>query len=243
MKVFVISDVHIKSETEGRGKKLLEFFHNLPEDTTHLVLLGDIFDIWIGPDRYYARKYPQIVSALKNIHGRGVEVHYFEGNHDLYLKNFWQKEMKFFVHEKDFYFQVGDKVVRAEHGDLMNPTDKGYLMLRSTLRSKIARFMMHLVPGSWIDFIGQKSSHASRSYSEKNYQDYKEKILKITRESAQKVFHEKPFDLLVTGHTHVDDDFSFEINGKTVRSLNLGSWLDQPKTLLITPEEHKIIRL
>lgn len=86
MKAYFISDLHIKHEDKTKGLKLMEFLKNLPKDTTHLVLLGDIFDLWIGSHEYFIKKFSKIIAELKTISDRGVEIHYFEGNHDIHLK-------------------------------------------------------------------------------------------------------------------------------------------------------------
>jgi UDP-2,3-diacylglucosamine hydrolase len=240
MKAFFVSDIHIKVEAKGKGQKFFQFLKTLPEDTTHLILLGDIFDMWIGPHHYYAEKFPNIIAELKKLKNRGVIVHYFEGNHDMHLKKYWQKELGFQVHDKEFYFDLDGWIVRAEHGDLMNPGDKGYLFLRKFLRSFPMKILIHQVPGQLISAIGERSSQISRVYSDRMDQEYKENVIAMTRKHAEKAFQQRPFDLIVTGHTHVDDDFTFEAAGKKARSINLGSWLDQPKTLIVTRESQTV---
>ena len=36
------------------------------------------------------------------------------------------------------------------------------------------------------------------------------------------------FDLIVSGHVHIRDDWQFESGDASFRSVNLGSWLDKP---------------
>jgi UDP-2,3-diacylglucosamine hydrolase len=243
MKAYFISDVHIKVEAKEKGQKLISFLKSLPADATHLILLGDIFDMWIGPHQYYADKFPNIIDELKKLKSRGVEIHYFEGNHDLHLKRYWQKQLGFRVHVKEFYFNFDGLVVRAEHGDQMNPEDKGYKFLRGFLRCLPMKIAIHIAPGQLINAIGDRSSKVSRVYSDRVDQEYKDKVVAMTHTHAQKVFSEKPYDLLVSGHTHVDDDFSFEKNGKKARAINLGSWLEKPKSLIITKDSQQILPL
>lgn len=243
MKAYFISDIHIKSEDKTHGLKLLEFLKSLPEDTTHLVLLGDIFDLWIGDHDYFIKKYPKLISEFKSLISRGVELHYFEGNHDLHLKNFWEKELGMTVYTDEHFFNFDGFVVRAEHGDLMNEEDKAYLFLRKALRSFPMNILATQLPGKIVEVIGDRSSRVSRFYTDRMNQKYKDKVKKITQDYAQKIFTKRPFDLIITGHTHVDDDFSFETHGKKARSINLGSWLDRPKAFLVTPQEQKFIEL
>jgi UDP-2,3-diacylglucosamine hydrolase len=225
----------------------VEFLKNLPQDTTHLVLLGDIFDLWIGNHDYFIKKYSKIISELKNLLSRGVEIHYFEGNHDLHLKKFWEKNLGVNIHTDEHFFNFDGLIVRAEHGDLMNEEDKAYLFLRKALRTFTMNILATQLPGRLVEIIGDRSSRISRIYTDRINQKYKEKVRKITHNYAKKVYALRPFDLLITGHTHVEDDYSFKVNDKVneknPRSVNLGSWMDRPKAFLITPTEQKFIEL
>jgi UDP-2,3-diacylglucosamine hydrolase len=241
LKAYFISDIHIRSEDKTNGLKLINLLKNLPQDVTHLVLVGDIFDWWVASHSYFTKRYSKIIKEFKNLIDRNVEIHYFEGNHDLLLKKFWEKELGMHVHTDEHFFNFDGLIVRAEHGDLMNKEDKGYLLLRKTLRSFPVNFLMTELPGKMMEVIGDRLSRVSRFYTDRMNQAYKDKVKKITHDYAKMIYQEKPFDLIITGHTHVDDDYTFEIGTKKARSINLGSWLDRPKALVVTSTEQKFI--
>lgn len=243
MKAYFISDLHIKHEDKTKGLKLLELLKNLPEDTTHLILLGDVFDLWIGSHDYFINKFSKIITEFKKLIERGVETHYFEGNHDIHLKKFWEDEIGMNVHTDEHYFNIDGLIVRAEHGDLMNKEDKSYLFLRKALRTFPMNILATQLPGKLVEAIGDRSSRVSRFYSDRNNQKYKDQVKSLTQNYAKDVYKERPFDLIITGHTHVDDDFSFMVGSKNVRSINLGSWLDRPKALIVTSQEQKFVNL
>lgn len=243
MKAYLISDLHIKYEDKTKGLKLMEFLQNLPQDTTHLILLGDIFDLWIGSHDYFIKKFPKIIAEFKKLIDRNVEIHYFEGNHDIHLTEFWGKDLGMFVHTDEYFFNLDGLVVRAEHGDLMNKEDKSYLFLRKALRSFPMNLIATKLPGRIVQAIGDRSSQMSRFYTDRLNQKYKDKVKKLTQDYAQEVYKNEPFDFIITGHTHVEDDFSFKAGNKTVRSINLGTWLDRPRAFEITKTEQKFIDL
>ena len=241
MKAFFVSDIHIRSEEKTNGLKFLQFLKTLPQDTTHLILLGDIFDLWVGSHQYFIKKYPKILSEFKKLIDRDVEIHYFEGNHDIHLKEYFCDKLGMYVHANEYFFNFGGLHVRAEHGDLMNKEDKGYLFLRNALRSFPMNLIATKLPGIIVQAVGDRSSKVSRFYTDRMNQQYKDKVIKFTRDYAEQIYALQDFDLIVTGHTHVDDDYTFEKSGKKIRSMNLGSWLDRPKTLMVTPTEQKIL--
>jgi UDP-2,3-diacylglucosamine hydrolase len=243
MKAYFISDIHIRSEDKTNGLKLIELLKNLPPDVTHLVLLGDIFDWWVGSHKYFVKRYFKLITEFKKLIAKGVEIHYFEGNHDLLLKKFWETELGMRVHSDEHFFNLEGLIVRAEHGDLMNKEDRSYLFLRKALRSFPVNFLMTELPGKLMEVIGDRFSRVSRFYTDRMNQEYKDKVKKLTREYAKNIHAERPFDLIVTGHTHVDDDYTLDIDSKKVRTVNLGSWLDRPKVFVVTTTEQKFIDL
>ncbi len=222
---------------EPSSQKLLGFLRSLQNgerEASHLFLLGDIFDLWIADHNYFAQKFAPIVHELSQIVKSSVQVYYFEGNHDLHLKKFWQEEHGIKVFTDKEYISLGSYQVRIEHGDFINPDDKAYLRLRAFLRSKFMHFLSYNLPGKLVALLGEKSSEASRKRSSVVRKSKEELLRKMIRTYAEKSHKIDPhFDLLITGHMHVKDDYSFNSNGKEIRSINLGSWLDEPMALEI----------
>ena len=93
MQAWFISDIHIKNINERSSIKLLRFLHFLRDNSeaTHLFLLGDIFDLWVGDSDIFQTKFQAIVDALADLKQKGMQVVYFEGNHDVHVKRFWEK--------------------------------------------------------------------------------------------------------------------------------------------------------
>lgn len=241
-KAYFISDIHLDSPEDQRWGDCLEFLKNLSQaNATHLFLVGDIFDLWVADHEYFKAKFKVFINEIKRLIDSGVEVHYFEGNHDLYLKKFWQETLQAYVHSGPEYFNLAGLNVRVEHGDEMDPEDKGYIFLRKFLRNPLIKLINIHLPEKLIVKIGESSSAKSRNYTSHvrtiNKQQAKNKI----RVHAKKVFTEKPFDLIISGHVHITDDYSLQQQGKKFRSINLGSWFDGPKIFLIEEDSQTFL--
>ncbi len=235
-----LSDIHIRNMKESNSQKLLLFLYALNhQPVTHLFLVGDIFDLWIHKHKYFVAKFFKIVNAINTLVKKGVEVHYFEGNHDFHLKQFWQQEVGVKVHDGPAFFSIGHYKLRVEHGDFMNPDDRAYFLLRSFLRSKPINFMIKNTPGSLIQWIGGKASAISRYYSSNPKKLNEEIIRDFMHNYAGKVIREGFFDYLITGHTHVRDIYEFNEKGKKVYSINLGCWLKEQKVLVLDESGHR----
>ncbi len=245
-KAWFISDLHIQDEDESNSQKLLLFLHSLENQSrpgTHLFLVGDIFDLWIEKHSYFIEKYPKIVNAIRVLVARGIEVHYFEGNHDLYLRKFWQQEVGVKVHDGPEFFNLGSVKIRVEHGDLMNPDDKGYLFLKKVLQSAPVKLIAQKLPSSGVRWIGERASRASRHYTSNQKKLDANHIKRFMHRYADEVVHEPPVDYLISGHTHLRDVYEMDREGDQVFSINLGSWFDDQKALLIDGDGYQFVNV
>ena len=236
MEAYFLSDVHLRQLDQPEAQILLGFLEALGPriQATHLFLMGDIFDLWLGGHEYFIQKFSPIVDRLRRVVANGVEVHYFEGNHDLYLRDYWQEQVGMRVHGRARLFLLGDLKVRVEHGDQLDPADRGYRFLRWLLRTPLIAYTGSRLPGGLLAQIGRAASRTSRRYTSQHKTISEERARETVRRHAEKVVHEYPFDLIITGHVHVRDDYEFEYAGRTVRSVNLGSWWDSPCAFKIT---------
>ncbi len=87
---FFIADAHENEQRQG----FLDFLRTLESGqikTPQLILMGDIFEIFVGqvrPTHDFAAPY---VNLLESIATKGVEVLYVEGNHDFNLTKMFRK--------------------------------------------------------------------------------------------------------------------------------------------------------
>jgi UDP-2,3-diacylglucosamine hydrolase len=227
---YIVSDIHIMSPDSGRARAFLSFLRSLSGNSgvTHLVLLGDIFDLWVADHDYFIENYRDIIGEIQRLREDGVDISYFEGNHDLHLRYFWRDRLGVAVHDGPAYVKFGERTVRLEHGDQMDPDDKGYLFLRWFLRTPPVRFLIRHLPGRVIAHIGDRASAASRDYTSNTKTIDRDDAIAKIRAHARKVHGEKPFDLIISGHVHIRDDSQLESGNGGFRSVNLGSWLDAP---------------
>lgn len=244
VKAWFISDVHVTTESDIRGQKLIKFLQGLNrQNATHLFLVGDIFDLWIAHHLYFQKKYSQIIDELQRLRSDGVEIHYFEGNHDLYLEHYFQNELGFKVHAGPETFEIANMKIRVEHGDQTDPDDHGYRFLRWLLRTPVLKWLAPRLPGQWIVALGEWLSRRSRTYTSAVKTISNERAIEKLREHAARMIQIEGFDLLVAGHVHVQDDHRFQIGYHAARAVNLGSWFHQPKAFLVTSERQDFVEI
>ncbi len=218
---------------ERNSEKLLRFLEEecRQPGLTHLFLVGDIFDLWIGDHAYFKTRYQPIIEAISRLVQGGVAVHYFEGNHDLYLQAFWATQVGVQVHEGPTLFRLGPWQVWVEHGDQIDKQDYGYRVLRRVLRSRIVRWLLTHLPSRVVSGIGERMSRASRYYTSQLKTISDERSRALLRTYAHQLREHQDYDFLVSGHLHVREVYEFTQAGRESVALNLGEWRDEQKIL------------
>lgn len=239
-RLIFVSDVHLGSREDPKLFLFIKFLKSLHQNLpTHLFLLGDIFDLWIAHHDYFLKEYAEVIEALRELEKKGVEVHYFEGNHDLYLRHFWQKVLGFQVHEGAFSFVLKGMRFRLEHGDQMDPSDRGYRFLRWFLRTPALKWMAPRLPSSLVVKIGEWASHHSRDYTSHKKVSSRERSETIFIQHVQEQMEHDKVDVVISGHIH--ERFDLNLNGG--KAVNLGTWLKHPCYWYWTPQSSGFVEV
>ncbi len=243
MKSWFISDIHLKSLKERNGQTLLRFlfFLNQNPKENRLFLLGDIFEFWLSDGLAFTREYNELIVQIAKLKQGGGEVYYFEGNHDFHVDVFWTRKLQIPVYEEDAFFDLDGSGVRLEHGDFINPHDEAYLKYRALVRHPLIEPIGHILPSFFWKWLGEKQSEKSRKRTGHYGRNNVDQIKQMIRAHAERMYDQSPFDFIITGHMHILDDYTFERAGKKVRSINLGTWLEKPRALLLENGNAKFV--
>lgn len=220
-----ISDVHLQDSTSVKTRLVLRFLQEVASQFKKVFILGDLFDVWPGTTPYLIERFKPVTDVLRSLVLQGHEVHYLEGNHDFRLGSYFSSELGIQVHPNDLSINLGDKKIYLAHGDLGNPSERGYRIFRSLLRQDLLHWALKPVPPKWIFDLGVKTSSASRRYQETNEKPKEEtRIRQIYRAAAEKIFYQG-YDVVIMGHTHLPDDVTTLIGGRRCRYINTGDWV------------------
>jgi len=246
VQAYFLSDLHLESETDSNFFVLKDFLSQriLKKDISHLFLLGDIFDLWVSDHHYFRDRFSATIGLFKELRHHGVEIHYFEGNHDLDLQPFFEKE-GFVIHAQASEMVLGRKKWLMEHGDQMDPEDRGYLFLRWLLRTPVMRWLERSLPGLVVQWIGDSLSSTSRRYTTHLREglgsfesERREKIFRKILKHVEKLLRRgRSFDFHISGHVHEQFHEVFRIQNQSVELINLGSWLGPQKWIGFYSEE------
>lgn len=225
--ILFVSDLHLKGLDDPRQEAFVSWLEEKAPRLSRLVIGGDLFDVWIGFKDVGYYHYLSVLESFRKLKKQGVEIDYIEGNHDFFLGPFFTDILKANIFEREAIYYLNGFKVSVTHGDLLNTKDVSYQLLRFFFRSLPFQWLVKMTPASWIWTIGQKLSHLSRSrkYAETDINS-QEKIGSLYRKLAEEKFRQSPdLDILIAGHNHFPDHYSFESTGKKRTYFNLGDWV------------------
>jgi len=217
MKFSAISDVHVKVSGDQAEELLLTFLRNPEVQSSDIIfLLGDIFDLMIGPHSQYFIRFQNYFNEIKLLISKGKRICYIQGNHDFHLQNLYKK---FFVVHKELdsslfcmapYFEYNDggKKIYLCHGDDIELNNASYKIFKAIVTSSpLSYYANYLMPHFLIKSVGEYSAEKSRKRNNKRYTTESDLTpVKLNfRESAEVLFRKKPINVIVCGHSHVKD--------------------------------------
>jgi len=225
-RIYFLSDFHLgvpdHASSLTREKKIVAFLERIRHDAAMILIVGDLFDFWFEYRTVVPKGFVRILGKMAELSDAGIPIHFFVGNHDMWMSGYFEKEMNIPVfHEPQEYMFNGKKFL-VGHGDGLGPGDKGYKFLKKIFRNPVCQFLFGLIPPYFGISLASYSSRSSRSVTggsdEKFLGEDKEWLVQY----ARKKLTEKDFDFFIFGHRHLPIDF--KLNEKS-RYINLGDWL------------------
>ena len=125
---YFVSDVHLGlqvADPVDRERRFVEFLRGLPEETAALYLLGDIWDFWYEYKHVVPKGYVRVFAALTELIDRGVDVFFFQGNHDVWTYSYFE-ELGMKKLQQPAVVEIAGKRFCLGHGDGLGPVPLGY---------------------------------------------------------------------------------------------------------------------
>src|SRR5450631_592417 len=96
-KIYFLSDFHLGAPdyttSLEREKKIVQFLDSIIHDAAAIFIVGDLFDFWYEYRTVVPKGYTRILGKMAAITDSGVPIHFFVGNHDMWMKGYFQKEL------------------------------------------------------------------------------------------------------------------------------------------------------
>jgi UDP-2,3-diacylglucosamine hydrolase len=225
--IYFLSDFHLGAPDAERSlereKLIVQFLDEIKNDAHTIFIVGDMFDFWYEYRKVVPRGFVRLLGKIAELTDAGIQIHFFVGNHDMWMKNYFQKELNVPVYFEEKEFEFNEKRFLVAHGDGLGPGDHGYKRLKKIFRNPVCQWLFGILPpyiGMGIaDYSSRKSREADHGLEEKFMGEDKEWLLIHSKE----VLKHKHFDFFIFGHRHLPIDFRLSDSS---RYINLGEWMN-----------------
>ena len=222
-KIYFASDLHLGfpnyKEGREREKIFVKWLDQIKEDATKLYLLGDVFDFWFEWKNVVPRGFTRFLGKIAELSDRGIEIHFFIGNHDVWIFDYLAEELNITVHKNPLVIEHCGVSVFMAHGDGLGPGDHGYKMLKKIFHNKTLQWMFARIHPNFAIWIANKWSVSSRNGQNKPKSFGENEWLFQFAKNKNKT---TPHDIYIFGHRHIPEVLNIDNNTKYV---NLGDWI------------------
>lgn len=225
-KIYFLSDFHLgvpdAKASRIRELRIVQWLDSVKKDAAEIYLLGDVFDFWFEYRHAVPKGFIRLQGKLAELSDSGIKLHYFTGNHDMWVFDYLPSEIGMELYRKPIVREIDGKKFFIGHGDGLGPGDYKYKFIKKVFASKICQWLFARIhPNAGIalaHYWSRKSRIATGNYDEHYKGDDKEYLVVFAKEELKK----QHIDFFIFGHRHLVIDMTV---GENSRYINLGDWI------------------
>ena len=235
-KIYFLSDFHLGAPDHAtsleREKIIVQFLQEIKNDAGEIFLAGDMFDFWYEYRRVVPKGFTRLLGTLAELTDAGIPIHFFVGNHDMWMKDYFQKELNISVYFSPKEFERNGKIFLVGHGDGLGPGDHGYKRLKKFFRNPVSKWLFGIMPPvmgmGLANYLSRRSRVQTGATEETFLGEEKEWLIIYSKEllkARMQGLHggqKKNIDYFVFGHRHLAIDYRLDEHS---RYINLGDWI------------------
>jgi len=217
-----ISDCHLDPGRPEVTTALIRFLEQRANSASHLYILGDLFEVWLGDDDPAAAGQP-VIDSLQALAAK-IPVYFMAGNRDFLLGQDFAARVGLTLLDEPQQLQLGTQQVLLIHGDTLCTDDHDYQQFRSMVRSQ-----------AWqAEFLGQPLAERQRVAAQLRSDSVEAmaqktlEIMDVNPQAVKECFQQNRVDTIIHGHTHRPAVHQYE--SSLVRYV-LGDWNPGPSYL------------
>ena len=234
--IYFLSDAHLGSRAIKRGwihqQRVIDMLEEMSKDAVSIYLLGDMFDFWMEYYRHdhSKRQFMPFFQKLRSLTRRGIHVHFFIGNHDLWTFGGIEEMTGCEVHYEPLTINRYGKSIYLCHGDGVMPSNwqtlypkpvvkkiKRFMALRKIFHTRFLQSCFRCLPPRWGNHFGYEWAKKSRLKELAKPCPYKgedkEELVLYAKEQEQNGNHH---DYYIFGHRHIELDLQINPSSRVV---------------------------
>jgi UDP-2,3-diacylglucosamine hydrolase len=224
--IYFASDFHLGAPSYEaslvREKNICAWLDFIKPTCEELFLVGDIFDFWFEYKHAIPKGFVRLQGKIAEFTDAGIPVHFFTGNHDMWIFDYLPKELGIQLHRKPVLRTFGSTKIFIGHGDGLGPGDFKYKLLKNFFDSKLCQWLFarfHPNFGIGLANFSSKSSRAKTGNSDEKFLGNENEWLAIFCKEQNLVNHA---DYYIFGHRHLPLSINIPENSLYI---NTGDWL------------------
>ena len=229
MIVYFASDLHlgVDARLPSRARERL-FVRWLDEvvaaDADALFLLGDVFEFWFEYRHVVPRGFVRLLGKLAELRDGGLDVRYWTGNHDLWMRDYFAAELGIPLLERPTRLTLDGRAFLVGHGDGLGPGDVGYKRMKRVFRNPLAQWAYARLHPNFAIGLARRVAGVSRRHTAPEETGFLGPEREwLVRYAERKLAADPALEYLVFGHRHLPIDYRLA-DGRA-RYVNLGDWL------------------
>ena len=224
-KIYFFADAHLGSKSHADSlqteRKICRWLDTVKKDAAAIYLLGDIFDYWYEYKYVVPKGFTRVLGKLAEVTDAGVEVHFFIGNHDIWLTDYLSRECGMILHFEPLITVIYGKKFFLAHGDGLGDDSPSFHLLRKVFHSRFLRKCFSAIHPRWTIPLAQGWSNSSRENG--GLQPYLGEDREYLIRFAKKKLSSLPdINYFVFGHRHILLDLPI---AEQSRVIMLGDWI------------------
>ena len=205
-------------------KRFVHWLDSIEEEAKALYLLGDIFDFWFEYKKVIPKGFTRFLGKIAEMSDKGIEIHFFTGNHDIWFFDYLPKELGVIIHKEPLVTEIDGKIFYLAHGDGLGDNSRSFRLLRSIFHNRVCQVLFSTVPTRWGIGFALRWSRLSRKKGKAQPTPYfgedKEHLVLYAKEYIKE--HPET-DFLIFGHRHILLDLMLN---KKSRMMIIGDWIE-----------------
>jgi UDP-2,3-diacylglucosamine hydrolase len=231
MKPRFISDIHLSDKHPELTQAFFTFLNESKGACTHLFILGDLFETWIGDDDDLPL-HREIKQALLSFTTNGPETFFMHGNRDFLVGSLFAKDTGITILPDPFTLDINGQKVVLSHGDFLCTDDQDYIDFRNQVREQ--DWQLNFLSKS-LDERKQIAANL-RIDSKEATSKKSDSITDVNEQSVLDFINEHQPDLFIHGHTHRPNIHDAGSSKRIV----LGDWSDYGWFLYINDDKNSL---
>ena len=231
MKLGFLSDLHLSEKTPSVTEGFFEFLKTAAQELSHLYILGDLFEAWVGDDDD-SQHAMSVMQKINHATRNGLEIFFIHGNRDFLCGQKFAEQSNLTLLPDPFFLNFFDQKIALSHGDNFCTEDLEYIKFKKEVRSE--KWQQEFLQKPLDDRLNIASN--MRDASQKNNSNKDISIMDVTPNAIQEFFAEHRIDLLIHGHTHRPN--THQINSGT--RIVLGDWHKTGWCLMLDEQQQEL---